>query len=142
MNRGKKITRHIIPAVDVPHFLFLGIVSAEPDYRISVMLNRRLGAGLRKCDKDVTTVAESGEHRFSCFVSETPAVTLVSNHGEGGILLHKLRKIDFFLVIAGAPDQNRAEGLAKSVREIPGVTAVFIFSSRSVNDRNVSLLAI
>jgi len=142
MNREKKITRHIIPAEDTPQFLFLGIVSAEPDYRISVMLNKHLGAGLRKCDHDVTAVTESGENRFSCFVSDMPAFSLVSNHGEGSILIRKLRKIDFFLVISGAPDQKRAESLANSIREIPEVTAVFIFNSRTVNDRNVSLLVL
>lgn len=141
MNRQKKITMHLIPAEDVPPFLFLGIASAEPDYRISVMLNRHLNAGLRKCDKEITAVTESGEHRFSCFVSDTPAFTLVSNHCEGGILLQKLRKIDFFLVLSGAPDQKGAENYAGIVRKIPGVTAVFLFNSQTVSDRNVSLLA-
>jgi len=142
MNREKKITRHIIPNEDLPQFLFLGIVSSEPDYRLSVMINRHLGAGLRKCDNDVTAVTESGEHHFSCFVSDMPAFSLVSNHGEGSILIRKLRKIDFFLVISGAPDQKRAESLANSIREIPEVTAVFIFNSRTVNDRNVSLMVL
>ncbi len=142
MNREKKITRLTIPAEDIPQFLFLGIVSAEPDYRISVMLNRHLGAGLRKCNNDVTAVSDSGEHRFSCFASDTPAFSLVSNHCDGNILIHKLRKIDFFLVISGAPDEKRAESLANTVRKIPGVTAVFVFSSRTVNDRNTALLAL
>jgi hypothetical protein len=142
MNRAKKITRHTIPAEDFSQFLFLGIVSAEPDYRISVMLNRLLGAGLRKCDDDITAVTDSGENRFSCFVSDTPAFTLVSNHCEGGILLRKLRKIDFFFVISGAPDQKRTESLANTIRKIPGVTAVFVFNSRTVNDPNASLLAL
>lgn len=142
MNREKKITRHIIPAHEIPQFLFLGIVSAEPDYRISVMLNRHLGSGLRKCDHDVTAVTEGGENRFSCFVSIMPAFSLVSNHGEGSTLIRKLRKIDFFLVISGAPDQKRAESLANTVRKIPEITAVFIFNSQTVNDINTSLLAL
>lgn len=142
MNRDKKITRHTIPIEDIPQFLFLGIVSAEPDYRISVMLNRHLGAGLRKCDNDVTAVTKSGENRFSCFVSDMPAFTLVSNHCEGNILIRKLRKIDYFLVISGAPDEQRAETLAGNIRQIPEVTAVFVFNSRKVNDPNASLLAL
>lgn len=142
MNREKKITRHIIPNEDLPQFLFLGIVSSEPDYRLSVMINRHLGAGLRKCDNDVTAMTESGENHFSCFVSKMPAFSLVSNHCEGSILLRKLRKIDFFLIISGAPDEKRAENLANSIREIPEVTAVFIFNSRKVNDRNASLLSL
>jgi hypothetical protein len=142
MNRAKKITRHTIPAEDFSQFLFLGIVSAEPDYRISVMLNRHLGAGFRKCDNDVTAVTDNGENRFSCFVSDTPAFTLVSNHCEGGILLRKLRKIDFFFVIRGAPDDKSTESLANTIRKIPGVTAVFVFNSRTVNDPNASLLAL
>lgn len=142
MNREKKITRHTIPAADFPQFLFLGIVSAEPDYRISVMLNRHLGAGLRKCDNDITAVTDSSENRFSCFVSDTPPCSLVSNHCEGGILLRKLRKIDFFFVISGAPDLKRTESLANTIRKIPGITAVFLFNSRTVNDPNVPLLAL
>ena len=142
MTREKKITRHIIPAEDVQPFLFLGIVSAEPDYRISVMLNRHLGTGLRKCDSDITAVTESGKHRFSCFVSDAPAFSLISNHCEGNILIRKLRKIDFLMVIGGAPDEKSAESLATTIRKIAGVTAVFLFSSRTVNDRNISLLAL
>ncbi len=142
MNREKKITRHTIPSEDIPQFLFLGIVSAEPDYRISVMLNRHLGAGLRKCANDVAAVTNSGETRFSCFVSDMPAFTLVSNHCGGNILIRKLRKIDYFLVIGGAPDENRAENLAGSIRQIPEVTAVFVFNSRTVNDGNASLLVL
>jgi hypothetical protein len=140
MNPGGKITRHTIPGEERQEFFFLGVVSAEPDYRLSFLINRHLGADLRKCDDEIPVQTGSGRPSFSRFTSVPPELSLVSNRSEGHILLRKLRNIDYFLLICGQDDMPRAEKLAATLREIPEITAVFVLDSRKISDRNLPLL--
>lgn len=120
--------------------MFLGVVSAEPDYRLSVLLNRHLRTDLRKNPSEITVSAEGKTVTFSRFTSVPPELSLVSNHSQGAVLINKLRNIDFLFVIHGEADKKSAEELAAEIRRIPEVTAVFVFESTSANDRNVPLL--
>jgi hypothetical protein len=140
MSPAKKITRHIIKTDETPSFLFLGIVSSEPDYRISVMLNRHLGIDLRKRPEEITDGTGSESHSYSIFTTSPAALSLISNKCVGSTLFKKMKNIDFLLQIHGTPDRKQAEALASSVRIIPEITAVFIFDSREVSDRNIALL--
>ncbi len=142
MNKGGKITRHTIPGEEIKEFFFLGVVSAEPDYRLSVLINRHLGSDLRKCDDEIAVQTDSGSHSFSRFTTVPPELSLVSNRSEGSILMRKLKNIDFFLLICGQADRHKAEELAASLREIPEITAVFVLDSRNITDRNLPLLAL
>jgi len=140
MSPVKKITRHTIKSNETPAFLFLGIVSSEPDYRLSVMLNRHLGIDLRKGPQEVSAGTGSETHSFSVFTTTSPALSLISNRSVGITLLKKLKNIDFLLLINGVIDRKQAESLTASVRNIPEVTAVFLFDSRDFSDRNIALL--
>ena len=142
MSKAGKVTRHTITSEETPAFFFLGVVSSEPDYRLSVMMNRHLGTDFRKCPDDIIINTTTGKHLFTCFASGTPTLSLVSNRSEGATLISKLKNIDFLLVFSCQHDRNKAEELTKSVREIPEVTAVFIFNSREISDKNISLLTV
>ncbi|MFN2314985.1 MAG: IPExxxVDY family protein [Bacteroidales bacterium] len=142
MSNGGKITRHTIPGEEIKEFFFLGVVSAEPDYRLSVLINRHLGTDLRKCDDEITVQTDSGRPSFSRFTTVPPELSLVSNRSEGYILLRKLKNIDFFLLICGQSDMQKAEKLAATLREIPEITAVFVLDSRKISDKNLLLLAL
>ena len=142
MSPSKKITRHTIGNEETPAFKFLGIVSAEPDYRLSVLLNKHLGCDFRKDAEDITSGSGKGENSFSCFLSARPAYKMVSNKNGEAVLMHRLGKIDFLLTAGGPSDRKKSEDLAAMIRKITGVTAVFVFDSAEANDRNVSLLAL
>jgi len=142
MSPAKKITRHTISNEEIPAFIFLGIVSAEPDYRLSVLLNKHTGSDFRKNPEDITAISDKARHTFTSFISIRPAYKLVSNKNGESLFLRRLGKIDFLLTIGGPSDIKKAEGLAAMIRKIPGVTAVFVFDSREAGDRNVSLLAL
>lgn len=142
MSNGGKITRHTIPGEERQEFFFLGVVSAEPDYRLSVLINRHLGTDLRKCDDEIAVQTNSGRPTFSRFATVPPELSLVSNRSEGHILLRKLKNIDFFLLICGQVDIQKAEELAATLRVIPEITAVFVLDSRKITDRNLLLLAL
>ncbi|MDX9728836.1 MAG: IPExxxVDY family protein [Bacteroidales bacterium] len=141
MSRERKITRHTIESAAPKTFFFLGVVSAEPDYRLSVMINRHLGTDLRKCPEDIIIETATGTRNFSRFSPENRAFALVSNRSGGSVFLKKLKNIDYLLVPAQQDDVKTAEQFAASLRIIPEITAVFILDSRETTDRNIALLA-
>ena len=77
-------------------------------------MNRGLGTNLRKCRDDITISTKTENKVFTRFTSSNPALTLVSNHGKGSILIPKLKNIDFLLIISGQHDRKKAEELARN----------------------------
>ena len=142
MSRERKIRKHTIGSEAPQPFIFLGVVSAEPDYRISVMINRHLGTDLRKCPEDITIKTTTGTLNFSRFSPVNKAFSLVSNRSGGSVLLNKLKKIDYFLLPAQENDIKTTEQLAASLRLIPEITAVFMLDSSETGDRNIALLTL
>jgi hypothetical protein len=142
MTGKKKITRHTIENADPLPFNFIGVVSAEPDYRLSVMINRHLGINLRKCQEEIVITTTGGSHSFSRFTPEDNSFTLISNRSAGSFLLRRLKNIDFFIVPARREVRKEAEIIAASLRHIPEITAVFLFNSSETGDRGVTSLAL
>lgn len=142
MSSEKKITRHTIDHNEPPPFFFLGVVSSEPDYRLSVMINRHLGTDLHRCSEEITVRTAAGTGVFPRFASEERRFTLVSNRNAGNVLLRKLKNIDYLIVPCGQHERKEAEELGASLRMIQEITAVFIFDSRETADKNLSLLAL
>lgn len=140
MNGKAKITRHAIIDSGIPDYIFLGIVSAEPDYRLSVMLNRHLSIDLRHSQTDIREGKGTDETTWSHFTTTPLTLSLVSNKSRGKILIKKLKNIDYLLVIHNAADRKNAGSLAAAVRKCPEVTAVFVFESLETGDRNLALL--
>ncbi|MBE0668305.1 MAG: IPExxxVDY family protein [Bacteroidales bacterium] len=140
MKDTDKITRHNILSAEPAEFMFLGIVTSEPDYRLSVMLNRQLGISLQHSSNDI--IGGSGEEppRFSVFSTSPPILSLISNKSRGNFLIKKLKTIDFFLTIHGVTSRAKADNLAALIRKNQDITAVFVFSSPEINDRNMKLL--
>ena len=130
MSTGRKITRHTIGGEETPDFFFLGVVSSETDYRLSVMINRHLATDLRKNTDEITIRTDTGDQSFSRFTTVSHDLSLISNRSEGNLLLRKLKNIDFYILISGKADRQMAEKLAVALREIQEITAVFIIDSR------------
>ncbi|MGE5347919.1 MAG: IPExxxVDY family protein [Actinomycetota bacterium] len=142
MTREKKITRHTIERGEPKPFHFLGVVSSESDYRLSVMINRHLGTTLRKSEEEIIVNTPSGTHAFSKFIPRDQAFTLISNRSNGNLLLRKLKNIDFLLLPGGNHARKEADELAATLRSMPEITAVFIFDSSEISDRNLLLIAL
>ena len=140
VKENDKITRHTIFSAEPAEFLFLGIVTPEPDYRLSVMLNRQLGISLQHNNNDIITGSGDNAAHFSVFTTSPAILSLISNRTPGSFLIRKLKTIDYFLVINGVPDRTKADNLAALIRKNPDITAVFVFNSTGINDRNTKLL--
>lgn len=136
----EKVTRHTIFSAEPAEFLFLGLVTAEPDYRLTVMLNRQLGISLQHSNIDIVAGSGGEAPHFPVFTTSPLILSLVTNRFPGNFLIRKLKTIDYFLVIHGAPDRTKADNLAAQIRKNPDITAVFVFNSTMITDRNLKLL--
>ncbi len=144
MRNTGKITKFHLPASDDDIPLLLGIVASEPDYRLSLKLNKKLGISLKSIDP-VEFEGENGElfsfSRFSDSQSlSTPWLQLVSNRFKKNFLLSKLKNIDFLILIPGLTDEKSREKLVADLRETDSVTGVFIIDIKSLKDKNLKYL--
>ncbi len=140
MSREKKITKHHIAGDEPSPFSFIGLVSSEPDYRLAVMINRELGSDLTRSDDQIIVKRSSGSCSFTRFISSTPPFTLIVNRSSASVLIRKLPKIDF-LIVAGEGEQNSESPLLMTeLRKVPGITALFLFESEKIADRDLRLL--
>ena len=128
-----------MPPAETASFCFLGISSAEPDYRLSVMLNKQLGISLTH-GKTINLITAEETSEYSVFTTNPSFFTLISNKSHGKLLIRSLKNIDFFLVINESSNLARAELIAAEIRKIPLITAAFVFYSQEIKDRNIQLL--
>jgi hypothetical protein len=134
-----KITRINIVNDPEGNFYFLGIVTSEPDYRLSLLINKKLGISLKHSDNEIRIENKNGSLSFSKFETSDREFILVSNKTDTGILIRKLNKVDF-LFFSGRKNKVALDSIAASAREISGVTAVFFLNSEEITDRNIEIL--
>jgi hypothetical protein len=134
-----KITRISIGTNEEEIFDFLGIVTSEPDYRLSLLINKKLGISLKHSGEEFISDMKNESSSFSGFVTKDKEYALVSNKSGSGFLIRKLNKIDYFFV-TGKKNINSPESITASFREISGVTAVFVLHSDEIKDRNIEIL--
>lgn len=124
----------------------IGIVSAEPDYKLSLAINRKLKIALK--NNEPLKINDDGlEFSFSRFTyhDEDSELTcnLISNRSGMNVLLKTIKNVDFILQIhhpeAGSMEASR---LFNSIRDIQGVTAVFNLQTNSMKDKNIRYLTL
>lgn len=143
MRSAQKITRVQLEVSQNTDPSLLGIVSPEPDYKLSLAINRKLRISL-KSGIPITIEAGNSEHSFSRF-SFTPVMGIItydlfSNRSRSEFLLKKLKNVDYILSIHGAGSIDFIETLAGKIRKIELVTAVFVLETNAVNDKNLKYL--
>lgn len=144
MSRTGKIKKFHLSESDDDIPVLIGIVSSEPDYRLSLKLNLRLGIGLKSIGP-VEFADETGvEFRFSRF-SDSPAhpasgLQMVCNRSLKNFLLPKLKNIDFLILIPGSTDKPFLEKLMADLRETDSITGVFNIDPKALKDKNLKYL--
>jgi hypothetical protein len=143
MTKSRKVTRVRLEDVKEGSLTILGIVSSEPDYKLSLLINRMTGLSLRNSPPVCLTV-DKEEIQFSRFLSsgEHSATThsLIRNRSETGLLFKQLRNIDYIFVISD-PENEADEGLITSqLRNTESVTGVFNVKAELIKDRYFSLI--
>ena len=137
----QKVTKVQLKVDHDDEIIILGLVSAEPDYKLSLTLNRKLGISLRNTNPLSVKGRKQAEENFSRF-SEGPdsLYSLVSNRNGSSCLVARLRNIDYFLAIRDPEKETNVTSISDKIREISSVTAVFNIDINTIRDKNLKYL--
>lgn len=143
MRKTQRITKiHLsVNEQDIP--VVIGIVSADPDYRLSLALNKNLNISLKNTGIIEFQDDKDNELHFSRFSDSSGPdwhFQLVSNRTEKEFLLKKLKNIDYLLLLQKPEKDFNPERILSQLREIDAITGVFNIEIRTLNDKNLKYL--
>jgi hypothetical protein len=123
------------------NFCLFGIVSNEPDYKLSLFINKELQIAL----KNNTSVEVSDENSHITTYSrysdntKTPHInyTLVSNRSGTNYLVKKLKSYDYFFIVQDEEEECDPQTVARKLKESGLFTAIFNIDLKEVNDKNL-----
>ena len=144
MKSTQKVTRVKLNIDQNNEFILLGLVSFEPDYKLSLSLNKKFRISL----KNISPIRLSGEDkseftfsRFSNNDDRTDLIfVLVSNRSDKNYLLSKLKNIDYLLQIQISEKESNLNLITSYLREIETITAVFNINMNTLKDKNLHYL--
>jgi hypothetical protein len=144
MRNSQKITRIHLSVNEQDFPVVFGIVTPDPDYKLSFKLNKKLNISLRNTNPVEFRDDESNMFIFSKFAdtsgSPDSIFQLVSNRSGKNFLLKKLKNIDYLLIINDPGKNIRPENVLSKLREIESVTGVFNIEFKTLKDRNLKYL--
>ena len=113
-------------------FVF-GIASSEPDYKLSWLLNTRLGTKLVKSDDFKYLNKNKLEEVYSIYceidAENEMAVYLLVNKGIQTYFLEKLRNIDFLFVVKGQDIEKTTSNFTSKLKAIDVISLVVLDNS-------------
>jgi hypothetical protein len=144
MKKGEKIIRVHLKQSSKNEYYLLGLVSTEPDYRLSLALNKKILLSLKN-NTPIEFTDKKGELlNFSRFsdLNGAPEIiyNLISNKSDKNILLKKFKNIDFFLQVHDFEGIKNIDMIINYLREIDRVTAVFKIDVDKIKDKNIHYL--
>jgi len=140
MRSSPKITRVQLKVNQNNESVLVGIVSTEPDYKLSLAINKKFKISLKNSrpvivqDENGTDIAFS---RFSDDASKKGPYELISNRLEKNFLIRKLKNIDYIFQIHNAVNTLEADNIMSLLRSTDSVTAVFNLDLKSLKDKNL-----
>lgn len=140
MRSSTKITRVQLKVNQNSESVLAGIVSAEPDYKLSLSINRKLKISLKSHNPVVVTDDKGTElafSRFSDMSSGHGPIELISNRIDKNFLIRKLRNIDYIFHLHGTANSSAVEKIIALLKGTESVTAVFIIDPESLKDKNL-----
>jgi hypothetical protein len=144
MKNRQKIIRVQLDADTGEDYLLLGVVSSEPDYKLSLAINRKMNLSLKHMTPVEVTDEKGSISHFSRFSDHSGksgiTFNLFSNKSDGELLLRKLNKIDYILQVYSPENDYDTEYITSSLRNIEAVTAVFTLEPGEIKDKNLQYL--
>lgn len=142
MKSAQKVTRVKLNIEQNSDYILLGIVTAEPDYKLSLSLNRRFGISLKNIlplkfaeeDLAFSRFSNSSEH-------ENVNFNLISNRSGKNFLLNKLKNIDYLLQITDPENEVDLNKITSVLREVETINAVFNIDINTLKDKNLHYLS-
>jgi hypothetical protein len=144
MKSIQKVTKVQLEINQKVEFLLLGLVSAEPDYKLSLAINKKFRISLKNISP-IKIIDDSGhEHFFSRFsdAGKTPdtVFNLVSNRSGRSYLLKKLKNIDYLFQVLNPENEKDTGQVLSGLREIESVIATFNIDIKTFKDKNLQYL--
>jgi hypothetical protein len=144
MKSIQKITRIKLNTEQNNDYILLGLVSSEPDYKLSLLLNRKFRISLKNISPFKLTDDDKSELAFSRFSNNADpsdmVFILISNRSGKNFLLNKLKNIDYLLQIPVSEKEVDLNSITSDLREIDTVTAVFNIDVTTIKDKNLHYL--
>jgi hypothetical protein len=139
--RAQKVTRVKLNIEQSSDYILLGLVCSEPDYKLSLSLNKKFGISLRNIlplklmDEDLSFSRFSNLHD-----PENHIFNLISNRSGKNFLLNKLKNIDYLLQISNPESEVDLNSITSSLRELETINAVFNIDVNTIKDKNLHYL--
>lgn len=139
-----KITRVQLKVSQKVDSVLLGIVSSEPDYKLSLSLNKKLKISLKNSDPIVCPADSGQEMIFSRFSYSSGAqdlgYDLTSNRCGKNFLLKKLKNIDYLFHLHNIENEADTDHIVSLLKSSEIVTAVFRIEPGSLKDKNLRFI--
>jgi hypothetical protein len=143
MKNVKKITRITLDEIQQDDYIYFGLVSPEPDYKLCLLLNSKFRISLKHKGPVDFSENQAGKI-FSRFSADTRQAgitfSLVSNRSEKDYLVKKLRNIDYIFIIHDPEKELDINRLAAELRDVDSVTAVFRIDPSGIKDKSFQYL--
>lgn len=145
MKTPRKVKKIYFPVSDQDMPLIIGVVSADPDYKLSIKLNQALSISLKSVEPVIIQEDEGKSLSFSMFISSPrenePVYKLISNRIGNSFLIKKLKNIDYLLIVENAGKFFQVGTLTATLKRTDSVSAVFTITPATVSkDKNIGLL--
>ena len=144
MKSASKVTRVKLEISQNNDIILVGLVSAEPDYKLSHSINKKFRISLKNTVPVKVSEVTGSEHTFSRFsdTNGSPDIifNLFSNRSGKNFLLKNLKNVDFIFQIHDSENENNINQISESLREIESVNAVFRIDINTFKDKNLHYL--
>jgi hypothetical protein len=144
MRGGQKITRIRLSVNEENFPIAFGLVTPDPDYKISLKLNNKLSLSLKNADPVEIRDNKDNILIFSRFCDDIKApdvvVQLISNRSKKNFLLNKLKNIDYLLLLDDPMRNFDLSRIISQIREIDSITGVFNVEIKTLKDKNINYL--
>ena len=144
MKNTQKVTRVKLNIEQNNDYILLGIVSSEPDYKLSLALNKKFRISLRNRSSLRVPGVDKSELTFSRFSNNDdpalPVFYLISNRSGKNFLLNKLKNIDYLLQIQNWESEININNISSGLKEIESITAFFNIDINTIKDKNLQYL--
>jgi hypothetical protein len=141
MKSVRKVIRHKLSEVQNNEHILLGLVSAEPDYKLTLSINKKFGLSLKNISPIILLEDNKSEFVYSRFsnniTNDNLIVDLISNRSGKNYLINKLKNIDFLLRVHTSKNEGILNNITLSLREIEIITAVFNIDINVIKDKNL-----
>jgi hypothetical protein len=144
MKSTQKVTRVRLNIEQNNDYILLGIVSATPDYKLTLSLNKKFNITLKNISPLRIEEGKESELSFSRFSNHDGQpdliLNLISNRSGKNYLLNKLKNIDYLLQISDSEKEVNLQNFTSELRDIDTVTAVFNINLDTIKDKNLHYL--